>query len=387
MPADQTPRDPVPPAEQAAPPPEPSSVVPAGDGRSALQPLVYDGAKGTLFWLGLKITLLTGITAGVYSFWGRTRIRQYLWGHLTLFGDRISYTGTGKELFLGFLIILAVLAPVLIIFGVAEYLLLGYGQIPRIAFTTLQYLLYGYLIGYALYRARRYRLTRTIWRGIRFGQTGSAARYALMSLGWGLALILTLGLIMPIVVIRLSRYEINNTWFGDRHFEFEGNARDLFKTWLLCWLALPFTLGLSWSWFNIRTTSYVLSKARLEGLQFQLPIGLRNARPILIAIFVLNLFYIGSFALLAWIVIAGAQALPAPVLIPMALAVLGIFIFGRALQLRFVMHPFLALVADRFSTTGDANLETVLQNMTTRTGTGEGLASALDVGAGLDAGL
>ena len=36
----------------------------------------------------------------------------------------------------------------------------------------------------SIYRARRYRLTRTILRGIRFHQTGSAWRYAVCALFW-----------------------------------------------------------------------------------------------------------------------------------------------------------------------------------------------------------
>ena len=41
------------------------------------------------------------------------------------------------------------------------------------------------LIGqYAIYRARRYRLTRTIYRGVRFHQSGSAWRYAFRAVFW-----------------------------------------------------------------------------------------------------------------------------------------------------------------------------------------------------------
>ena len=46
--------------------------------------------------------LLTIVTIGLYRFWAKTRIRQYLWNHLEVEGDRLEYTGTGKELMLGF---------------------------------------------------------------------------------------------------------------------------------------------------------------------------------------------------------------------------------------------------------------------------------------------
>ena len=55
--------------------------------------------------------LLTGM---IFRFWARTRERKYLWSHVRLGDDRLEYTGTGLELFLGFLIVLAVvLFPVI----------------------------------------------------------------------------------------------------------------------------------------------------------------------------------------------------------------------------------------------------------------------------------
>lgn len=67
---------------------------------------VYDGRLGELYVLFIKNLLLTIITLGIYRFWAKTRVRRYLWSHTSLFGDRFEYTGTGKELFLGFLIAL-----------------------------------------------------------------------------------------------------------------------------------------------------------------------------------------------------------------------------------------------------------------------------------------
>ena len=50
---------------------------------------------------------------------------------------------------------------------------------------------------YACYRARRYRLTRTVFRGIRFHQSGSPWSYALRSLSWWIVTAMTLGLAYP----------------------------------------------------------------------------------------------------------------------------------------------------------------------------------------------
>src|SRR5580704_4393738 len=87
-------------------------------GSAAPQPrngplLVYDGRLGALFRLWLKTMLLTILTLGFYRFWARTRIRKYLWSRVVLDGERFEYDGTGGELFLRFLITLAVLTPLL----------------------------------------------------------------------------------------------------------------------------------------------------------------------------------------------------------------------------------------------------------------------------------
>ena len=46
-----------------------------------------------------------------------------------------------------------------------------------------------YVFGqFAIYRARRYRLTRTVWRGVRFWMDGSGWLYALHATLWMLPL-------------------------------------------------------------------------------------------------------------------------------------------------------------------------------------------------------
>ena len=41
---------------------------------------------------------LTILTLGVYHFWGKAKVRRYLFSHTAFAGDRFAYHGTGKEL-------------------------------------------------------------------------------------------------------------------------------------------------------------------------------------------------------------------------------------------------------------------------------------------------
>ena len=70
--------------------------------------ITFAGQPWSLAGLGFYNTLLTLLTLGVYSFWGRTEVRRRLWSMVRLNGEPLEYTGTGKELFLGFLFAMGV---------------------------------------------------------------------------------------------------------------------------------------------------------------------------------------------------------------------------------------------------------------------------------------
>jgi len=61
--------------------------------------LVEDGRFGELFVLFIINILLGVITLGIYRFWGKTRIRKYIWSRSSFRGEHFEYSGTGGELF------------------------------------------------------------------------------------------------------------------------------------------------------------------------------------------------------------------------------------------------------------------------------------------------
>jgi uncharacterized membrane protein YjgN (DUF898 family) len=91
---------------------------------------------------------------------------------------------------------------------------------------------------YALYRARRYRLTRTVFRGLRFDQHGSPWRYAVYALLCWAVVIVTLGLAYPWTQAFLERFKMRNTSYGDLQGRFEGSGLSLFLRGLPLWLLI-----------------------------------------------------------------------------------------------------------------------------------------------------
>ncbi len=176
------------------------------------------------------------LTLGIYHFWGKTEVRQRIWAAVRLDGEPLVYTGTGRELFLGFIVIFgAVLLPLALI-SFAAVVVFG-PQSPMIAvFQTFVYVVFFLLYGVATYRAQRYRLSRTRWRGIRGGMNGSSWRYGFVHFGTGLLIPLTLGWIIPWRSTRLQRTLISDMRFGDKAFRFTASARPLYLRFLLLWV-------------------------------------------------------------------------------------------------------------------------------------------------------
>ncbi len=97
---------------------------------------------------------------------------------------------------------------------------------------------------FAIYRARRYRLTRTVWRGVRFWMSGSGWAYAGWSLLWGIGTALTLGLLLPWREAALERYKMRHSYYGDLQGSFEGRGWEFFKRGWWLWLLAPFSFYL-----------------------------------------------------------------------------------------------------------------------------------------------
>lgn len=225
-----------------APPPLPGTGATAG----ATAPVF--GRRGGLTSLLLKNAVLTVVTLAFYRFWARTSLRRWFWSRVRIAGEPLEYTGTGGELFIGFLIVIAVLTPVGLVFSAVQELALT----DRTA-TLAANIVYGVtltlLTHVALFRARRYRLSRTRWRGIRCAQLGHTGRYVALAALWNVIVIATAGIAYPWLRVALQRYKMRHTWFGNQAFSFSGAGARLILPWLLFYV-LFFMPIVMWVWVN-----------------------------------------------------------------------------------------------------------------------------------------
>jgi uncharacterized membrane protein YjgN (DUF898 family) len=249
-------------------PPPPAAARPAAPAPSRTRHPVFRGSGSALFGIHVINALLTLATLGVYFFWAKARVRTYLLSQSEFESDRFAYHGTGRELIAGFAKALAFFfLPVTMLNTVPELLEAAPSviSVARILVSVLA----GVFIPMAMVGARRYRLSRTSWRGIRFSlRAPMRAFVGLWIRGW-LLTALTLGLYYPFFVTNQQRYFTSNTWFGSQRFAFDGRGRDLFWVWLGAVVLLPFTFGLSWFWFAARRQRYFAERTRFSVARFR----------------------------------------------------------------------------------------------------------------------
>ena len=186
--------------------------------------------------------LLTIVTLGIYRFWATTRERQYLWSRSRFVDETLEWAGTGKELFFGFLIVLLLFGlPYFIIsFGAQALIARGYEALGA-ALGVGSLVAIFYLMGVARFRALRYRLSRTRWRGIRGGSDNPGFVFGLSYMwktivGW-----IPLGLLIPWSMTSLWNERWNKMSFGPYGFEANAESGGVFARFLLFYLA-PFVL-------------------------------------------------------------------------------------------------------------------------------------------------
>ena len=198
-------------------------------------PVSFFGDRGEFRRLVTRGAALELVTAGFYRFWLATDIRRHLWSNTDIDGDAAEYTGRAKELLIGFLIALAIIVPVYL-----AYFIAGLEAERYKAFASFPLIAFFYVFGqFAIYRARRYRLTRTVWRGVRFWMSGSGWAYAARASLWGFAVLLTLGLLLPWREAALERYKMRHSYYGDLQGSFEGRGWEFFKRGWWLWLLAP----------------------------------------------------------------------------------------------------------------------------------------------------
>lgn len=214
----------------------------------------FGGDRGDLFQLALKTGFFTLLTAGIYRFWATTRLRRWYWSSVRPGGMPLEYTGTALEKLIGFLFAIIVLAMLLTAVNLTG-LTIAFDYIDNISVAPLLVVGLLALVIYPLwhlasYRARRYLLSRTRWRGIRMAMSPGGWGYAWRACMYGILNVASLGLLWPLKTFQLEKYLTDRSWYGTERFTQHGSLFKLYgplMPFLLCiWGVLALNGYITW---------------------------------------------------------------------------------------------------------------------------------------------
>lgn len=304
----------------------------------------YLGTGGGLMkeiFIGVVLTLAT---AGVFFFWAKTRFRRYYTANTQLQGERFAYVGTGLELFIGFLKALALVGLLGGALVVVEMLMGQEVGTTLAGIAVLAALLAAMPV--IMTGSRRYRLSRTVFRGVRFSFRGSVGRCAAVYYSGLLLTVLTLGLYLPFFHNRMTKFFVRNTWYGNVKIEYDGAGGPLFGPHLLGVMLALVSLGFSYLWYLAAFERHAAHHTSILGTRLQTTVDGAGLFELKFLNSLLVLFTLG----IGW---------------PWA----------RTRSLRFHIG--------RLSVSGQLNLDAVRQQAMVASATAEGLGTLLDGQSGL----
>ncbi|MGQ0550079.1 MAG: YjgN family protein [Armatimonadota bacterium] len=224
---------------------------------------------GELFGIYVVNLFLTILTLGVYYFWGKTKVRRYLLSQVEFDGDRFEWHGTGKELLIGWLKAFFIFFLPLFLIAVGLGFLL---QDNEIAGAIVAYLIYPIIlivIPVATVGSRRYRLSRTSWRGIRFSFRGRAKPFLKIYVAGALLTGLTIGLYAPFFWNNVRKYLVEHSYFGNVKFDYDGQGGELLGRVVRAFFISIITLGIYWVWFIAERQRYYWAHTSVATARFR----------------------------------------------------------------------------------------------------------------------
>ena len=141
-------------------------------------------------WFGIWIVniLLTILTVGIYSAWAKVRTKRYFLGHTSLDGHTFDYHAQPKQILIGRIIAIVVLAGLNLVSQVSPFAAIGV------------LVAYGFLLPWAIVRGLSFNANMTSYRNVRFGFEGTKRQAFMATFGWPALGILAASLIFGLVI-------------------------------------------------------------------------------------------------------------------------------------------------------------------------------------------
>jgi uncharacterized membrane protein YjgN (DUF898 family) len=251
----------------------------------------FIGEGVDLFKIQLVNFLLGLVTLGFYYPWAKAKKLQFLYSSTTLEGHPFAFTGTGKEMFKGFIravLLFVGFYSILFVFIYFKHLYIG---------AAIFYLGILAIIPLAIHGSFRYRMAKTVWKGIRFGYLGERGKLIKLFAGGLLLSIITFGLYFPFFSIKLRTYIIQNIKVGDATFDYNGD--DTYYFWLSIggYILSVLTLGIYSFWWQKKLFEFFVNHIQLrkhdKELRFRSRASVGDFFELIIINFLITVFTLG----------------------------------------------------------------------------------------------
>lgn len=215
----------------------------------------------------IKNLFFTVCTFGIYYPWAKTNLRKYIWQNIEIIDTRLEYTGTGREIFIGYLKVLFLYGSVLLGLNYIKPMIsIGLNEIVTKVFSAL----FGLIVPVIIFNAYRYLAARTRYRGIYFGLVSGKKEFVGESLLGFVLSILSFGLYYPIMRNNQRKIIFNHLQYGNLFFKYEAPNKEIFLMCIKGTLLSVLTLGIYYYKFSADLKNYIYNHLSLDGVKFHL---------------------------------------------------------------------------------------------------------------------
>jgi len=179
-------------------------------------PIEFTGKAGEYFGIWIINLLLSIVTLGIYSAWAKVRRKKYFYQNTLIDGVGFDYHASPVAILKGRIIAFVFFMAYAFSQNVSPYLPMVFALIIL------------FLMPWMVIRAMTFNARNSSYRGLRFDFAGGMREALFIFVSLPVLFIFTLGLIFPYMVMRQSRYLLENHKFGLTAFRMNAKAKDFY---------------------------------------------------------------------------------------------------------------------------------------------------------------
>lgn len=196
----------------------------------------FNGDGTEYFKIWIVNVLLTIVTLGIYSAWATVRNNKYFYSNLYLEESNFRYLAEPLAILKGRIIAMVALG---IYMAVSAYS-------PDLSIIFILALLIA--MPYFYNQSIAFKMRMSSYKNIQFRFKGNYGSAAMVLFVWPILGAITLGILMPMAILKMNQYVVDNSSYGTSSFKFNATYKDygmIFLMMLGCGVVLAIIGGIA----------------------------------------------------------------------------------------------------------------------------------------------